>query len=120
MPGGREEVKLEAAGGAGAAGAPARRESPGEPDLELAKAFGLSEVPPRNEQAKLSPEEAQRIMLWVDLERARTGEARVRMSLVVAEDGTWSYFINAERVIQHEEVGAYCVLNLDRILSVLR
>jgi len=88
-----------------------------EKKAELASSMGLDEYP-RGEPQQLSTDESHRIRHWVVLEKAREGEV-AQSSLYVKEDGAWTFWLDSHPS-KNDEVDIYVVLNLHRILSILR
>lgn len=85
---------------------------------KLALRHGLDEFP-RGKPSDISADEMHRIRHWVVLERARTGEPR-QASLYIKEDGGWLFWVSGQPNMKDDDIDAYVVLNLHRILSVLR
>lgn len=83
---------------------------------ELALKMGLDEYP-TGKMLGLDSDEMHRINDWTNLEGAREGE-RLQMFLNVGNDGSWHYWLSQPIKDQEQEV--YIVLNLHRILNVLR
>ena len=83
---------------------------------KVALQMGLEEYP-RGKMLGISSEEMHRIADWERLEGAREGE-RLQMFLNVQGDGSWHYWLSTP--IKETEQDVYIVLNLHRILSVLR
>lgn len=83
---------------------------------ELALLNGL-DTWPAGKMRGIEASEMSRIKNWLSFEAAREGE-RLQMFLNVAEDGHWNYWLSAPPTAEERDV--YIVLNLHRILSVLK
>jgi hypothetical protein len=84
---------------------------------EIAIAFGLDEFP-RGAPLNISTDELHRIRHWTILEKAREGE-ETQSALHMKEDGSWTFWLDGKPG-KSDDVDVYIVLNLHRILSVLK
>lgn len=84
---------------------------------EIAVAFGLDELP-SGKPLDIPTDELHRIRHWTILEKAREGE-ETQSALHMKEDGSWTFWLDG-RPGKSDDVDVYIVLNLHRILSVLK